>query len=174
MARHNKTGLTPAVIQELLNQGNTRSDIARMHGVSRQYINWIETNYGGVSKTPRQATKDSFPYETGGGYHGSIIERLLRHHLEYMATGGKGMSRDKLQRLRSFYTKLQRDNTVVVFDPEILPSEGNKFGGFAYVGRLDTDEGLIIRVNQYTKPLSPEDKELWRMPPRIPSPSMPN
>jgi hypothetical protein len=91
--------------------------------------------------------------------------KRLRDHGEWVATGGVGMSDDKLTRLRAFYRKLRDDNLVVEYDPTIPPIPGvsNK-GGWAYRQRTPTDEDLLIRVNEYTN-LTEEGRGIWRLPP---------
>jgi hypothetical protein len=81
-----------------------------------------------------------------------------------MATGGKGMSKDKLSRLRYWYRKLREENLVLEYDPDIAPIKGvsNK-GGFVYRERLRSDADLLIRVNQYTT-LTPEGRLIWCLP----------
>lgn len=143
-----------------------------MYGVTRQYVSWVVDQYPGVTRTPRESVREHYPFIHDGSFHGCIISRLLRHHLEYIATGGKGMSYEKLQRLRTFYERIQNENVVVEFDPDLPPYPGNKFGGFAYRPRLESDGALIIRINEHTKEITPVDLErFWRVPKRLPSPS---
>jgi hypothetical protein len=46
--------LTPAIIADLKAKGHTQSDIARMHGVTRQHVSWVKLTYGGY-QSPREA-----------------------------------------------------------------------------------------------------------------------
>ena len=146
----------------------TQSDIARIYGVTRAYVSWVKHQTQSFSRTPREAVMDHFPWRTTAEFHESSPYKRARDHLEYMATGGKGMSHDKLRRLRWFYDYLERDNVVLEFDPDIPPSEGIQTGGFAYQPRRKDDGDLIIRVNEHTT-LTEEGRMLWRFPPKKPT-----
>ncbi|AVO25772.1 helix-turn-helix DNA-binding protein [Mycobacterium phage Morrow] len=49
----NQPELTLAVVEDLKGKGYTQSEIARMYGVTRQYVSWIKHYYGG-RLTPRE------------------------------------------------------------------------------------------------------------------------
>lgn len=168
MPRPNKTGLTPTVIESLRNKGWSFSDIAREYDVTRQYVSWIRTNYKGVSETPREQAKKMFPWNVSAEFHRSSPHMRLRDHLEYMVTGGKGMSDRKLTLLRGFYKKLREEGLVVEFDPTIPPSPGIYTGGWAYREREESDGELIIRVNHLARELTDEERIVWRFPPVLP------
>ena len=100
--------------------------------------------------------------------------------MTYMATGGKGMTRDRLRTLRGFYQNLIEEDLVVEFDPNIPPgkpegdpksnrkkADGYKFGGFAYQKRVPEDGNLIIRVNEHTT-LTPEGEVYLTLPDVLP------
>ncbi|AVR57146.1 transcriptional repressor [Mycobacterium phage Pistachio] len=42
-----KSELSLAIIEDLRGKGYTQSEIARMYGVTRQYVSWIKHYYGG-------------------------------------------------------------------------------------------------------------------------------
>jgi hypothetical protein len=163
----NDAKLSLSIVEDLKNKGFTQSDIAEMFGVTRQYVSWIKHTYGG-QMTPREVVLQHFPFEVSARQSQSAPYRRLRDHGEYVATQGKGMSQDKLQRLRTFYRKLREDNVVLEFDPSIPPIPGvsNK-GGWAFRGRVSADEDLLIRVNGFTR-LTEEGRMIWRFPPREP------
>ncbi|MGE2734070.1 hypothetical protein [Mycolicibacterium vaccae] len=155
--------LTLAVVEDLKRKGFNQSEIARMYGVTRQYVSWIKHTYGG-SLTPRESVLKTFPWSVPEKMTQSVIYKRLRDHGEYMATGGAGMSDDKLMRLRSFYRKLRSDDVVVEFDPSNPPEPGvSLVGGFAYRPRTRGDGQLLIRVNAEIE-LSDEQKSIWRFP----------
>lgn len=160
-------GLSLADIEDLKRKGFNQSEIARMYGVTRQAVSKIKQKYGG-SLTPREQVNQSFPWKVSATQQQTSPYRLMRNHGEYIATGGKGMSDDKLRRLRNWYAKLREENVVLEFGPEIPPIEGvsNK-GGFAYRERRPEDGDLLIRVNEHTE-ISDEGKMIWRFPPREP------
>lgn len=160
--------LSLAEVEDLKGKGYSQSEIAEMYGVTRQYVSWIRKTYGG-RLTPREEALKHFPWDVPTDQLRASPYRRLRDHGEYMATGGIGMSNDKLNRLKSFYKKLRDENLVVEFDPDIPPIEGvaNK-GGFAFRERTPEDGDLLIRVNEFTV-LTNEGRMIWRFPPRDPS-----
>jgi predicted transcriptional regulator len=121
--------LTLAIVEDLKGKGFSQSEIADMYGVTRQYVSWIIHTYGG-RMTPRQMVHKHFPWKVSAEQGQSSPYRRMRDHGEYVATGGVGMSEDKLRRLRAFYQKLREENLVVEYDPNIPPIEGvsNKGG----------------------------------------------
>ena len=159
--------LTLSVVEDLKNKGFNQSEIAEMFGVTRQYVSWIKYYYGG-RLTPRELVLQHFPFQVSQQQGQTSPFRNLRSHAEYIATGGVGMSEDKLKRLRSFYRKLRDENLVVEFDPTLPPVEGvsNK-GGWAYRARIESDEDYLIRVNDYTD-LTDYGRVIWRFPPTEP------
>jgi hypothetical protein len=169
MARTNRSGLTAALIDTLRKQGYTQSQIAEMHGVTRQHVSWVKSHYGGVTPTAREFVMQHFPFKAGSRFHDSTFDRRLRDHLEYMQTGGLGMDANKLRRLLSFYKRLEAENLVVEFDPNNPPTEGNAVGGYVLRPREESDGDLIIRVNEHTEELTPAGKVLWRFPTELPT-----
>lgn len=143
------------------------ADVARALGVSRQTVSyhlkrgstegWESPAARAASKIPWGDLPAEIIAENSGPY------RRCRDHLLYMETGGEGMHREALRRLRNWYERLTTWNEVLEYDPSIPPSREIKYGRFAYRVRQKPDKDLIIRPNKYTK-LSPEDKELWRLP----------
>lgn len=163
MAKEALEELSPSVIDRLKNRGLSQSEIARMYNVTRQYISWIKYYHGG-RLTPREIVLQHFPFVVPAELTQTSPYRRLRDHGEYVATGGVGMSEDKLSRLRAFYTKLRDENLVVEYDREIPPLSGvsNK-GGWAFRKREPSDEDLLIRVNEFTE-LTEDGNEIWRFP----------
>lgn len=174
MTKHNPFGkgelpeLSLAVIEDLKAKGFTQSDIARLYNVTRQAVSYWTRAYNG-KRTPRQhVLEDNFPWQVSALQSRASAFRRLRDHGEYVATGGKGMSEDKLKRLRAFYRTIREDNVVLEFDPEIPPIDGfASMGGFAWRPRRKSDGDLIIRVNEHTK-MSDEGRMIWRLPPQLP------
>jgi predicted transcriptional regulator len=156
-----KTDLTPAQIAEyrIRNPHITQEQIAEMHGITPSRVSQIKHSAGGY-RTPREIVMDHYPWTVGREFTDQTIRQYTAHHLEYMATRGKGMSQRQLTRLRQFYQRMRKYDWVVEFNPEA--------GGFSYQKRTESDEDLIIRVNKFTAPLSAEGRLLWRYPPEIP------
>lgn len=155
------TTLTLSVIEALKSQGMTEAEIARQFGVTRQAVSWHVHTYGGTM-TPQQIVLKHFPFAVKDAQQDCSIYQRLRDHGAYYATGGKGMSEDRIKRLRWFYNKLRRNNWVIEFDPDLPPIEGvSKCGGWAYRERTPADGDLLIRVNKYTN-LTEYGQEIWR------------
>lgn len=163
----NKYKISIGIIEALKNQGMSQREIADLFGISEQAVSYHKYAYNG-SRTPREIVLQHFPWSVPAPMAHSSPYHRLRDHGEYMATAGKGMSDDKLRRLRSFYRKLRNDNVVLEFDPAIPPIPGvsNK-GGFAYRPRVDSDGELLIRVNTHTT-LTDEGRLIWCWPPKEP------
>jgi hypothetical protein len=159
--------LSLAVIEDLKNKGYSQSEIAEMFGKTRQAVSWHKHTYGG-KMTPREIVLQHFPWTVSAEQSQSSPYRRMRDHGEYIATGGKGMSEDKLNRLRTFYRKINEERLVLEFDPSLPPEPGvsNK-GGFAFRDRRPEDGDLLIRVNEFTN-LTDEGREIWRFPPQDP------
>lgn len=159
--------LSLSVVEDLKNKGFNQSEIAEMFGVTRQYVSWIKHTYGG-RLTPREIVLQAWPWTVSAEQSQTSPYRRMRDHGEYIATGGKGMSEDKLKRLRAFYRKLKDENVVLEFDPTIPPIPGvsNK-GGWAFRNRLPSDGDLIIRVNEYTD-ITEDGRMIWRFPRKEP------
>jgi hypothetical protein len=157
------TRLSKEVIEALKLKGYNQSQIAEMFNVSRQAVSWHLKTYGG-RMTPRQIVNESWPWGTTNAHGKAVPYKKLRDHGEFMATGGRGMSEDKLNRLRTWWRKLRDENLVVEFDPNIPPMPGvSPYGGFAYQERVSDDDDLLIRVNEHTR-LTEEGKMIWCWP----------
>lgn len=156
--------LTLSVIEELRGKGYNQSEIADMHGVTRQAVSWHKVVYGG-RLTPRQAVNKAWPWKTSVLHGKSTAYQRLRDLGEYMATGGIGMSDNKLDRLRKWLAFMREEELVLEFDPDLPPEPGlSPYGGFAYRQRRESDKDLLIRVNEHTN-LTPQGRLIWRWPP---------
>lgn len=164
----NLDGPTPAIIQALLNTGVTQAGIARMFGVSRQAIHDTCIRYGLKRQTRQEMLADVWPFKVPVELSNQYLFQLLRDHAEYMLTNGKGMTEDRLKRLRSFYRRLRDEDLVVEYDPDIPPEPGvSPQGGFAYRQRRKSDRGLLIRVNGHTN-TTEQGRDLWKFPAQEP------
>ncbi len=164
---NNKYVISIGLIEELKRKGYNQSDIARMFDVSRQAVSYHKVTYNG-SRTTREEVGDHFPWTMPVEVGRQSPARRLRDHGEYMATGGKGMSEDKLKRLRAFYKKLKDEDLVLEYNPDFKPVKGfaNK-GGFRLQPRRPSDGDLLIRKNKHTR-LTQEGRMIWRFPPVLP------
>lgn len=165
------SGLTPAIVDELRRRVNpetgrpyTLAEIARIFGVSRQYVSKLKKL--GTYRSPREMIMELWPWSVPPEQQNATYH-ILRDHLEYMATRGRYMQEWKLNQLAEFYDRLDRNNWVVEFSPDIEPNEHAENGGFTYRRRKPSDEGLIIRQNRVTR-LTSRGKVVWRFPPKRP------
>jgi hypothetical protein len=161
---NNKYKLSIAIIEDLKRKGYSQSDIARMFEVSAQAVTYHKKTYGGTH-TPREEVLEHFPWMVPEDMVQTSPYKRMRDHGEYFATGGKGMAKYKLDRLRAFYNKLREQGLVLEFDPTIEPEPGvSNRGGFAFRPRTPEDKDLLIRVNEYTN-LTEAGEMIWRFPP---------
>ncbi|QLF84641.1 immunity repressor [Mycobacterium phage Gail] len=154
--------LIPSVIEDLKRKGYNQSQIAGMHGVTRQAVSDMKIRYGG-SVTLRQSVNEAWPWETSNLHGKSSAYQRLRDHGEFMVTDGKGMSDSKIDKLKRWWKFLRDNDLVLEFDPNIDPYPGQKYGGFRYVPRVLEDEELLIRVNEHTK-MTPKGEVIWSWP----------
>lgn len=54
--------LTLSDVEALKAKGYTQSEIAKHFGVTRQYISWIKSYYGG-RLTPKEVIRQHFPFQ---------------------------------------------------------------------------------------------------------------
>lgn len=156
-------------IEELRRKGLNQTEIANMHGVSRQAVSWHKTTYGGAKST-RQIVNHAWPWKTTGLHAKAAAYQRLRDHGEFVASDGRGMSEYKLGRHAAWLKMMRRSDYVLEFDPNIPPTPGvAPGGGFAYRKRDPQIDGndLLIRVNEFTT-LTPEGRRLWSYPSATP------
>ena len=118
------------VIESLKNKGMNQTQIGKLFGVTRQAISWWIHTYNGALTKRAEILRAHWPFNTSTEHHSTSAARRLRDHAEFYATGGRGMSEVKIDRLPGFYRQLE--DHVVVFDPALPPPAGVRF-----VGRLD-------------------------------------
>jgi predicted XRE-type DNA-binding protein len=159
--------LTPAIIEDLKRKGLNQAQIGELFGISRQAVSKMKRSYGRFSMTPRERVMEQFPWKVPSALQQCGLDHRMRDHAEYVATGGKGMSHDKLDRLSKFYKRLDDEEVVVEFDPNLPPSDDAVCGGWRLVPRTNSDGDLMIRVNEYTT-ITSEGRMLWRIPRRRP------
>lgn len=160
-----RTPLTLSTIEDLRRKGFNQSQIAEMHGVTRQAVSWQKKTYGG-RLTTRQIVQQNWPWKTTKLHGKSKAYQRLRDHGEYMRVGSfKSMSEEKQRRLKSWWKMLRDKNLVLEFDPTIPPNSDGvaPYGGFRYVPRVEADDDLLIRVNEHTT-LTDEGELLWVFP----------
>jgi hypothetical protein len=160
--------ITRAQILELMNKHAwTPQQVADALGVSKQAVNHHLHHTGGPrwvhpAKAARallaQAITIADPVHTK-----SRPYRRLAEHAEYIQTGGRGMSRNKLVALRAWYKSLRDNGDVVVYDPSTGPRRGMRYGGWSYEPRTECDGSLIFRRNEHTH-VDDEAIDIWRVP----------
>lgn len=165
MTKHiGRAPLVPSTIEDLRRKGYNQSQIAEMHGVTRQAVSWQKKTYGG-RLTTRQIVQQAWPWETTKLHGKSKAYQRLRDHGEYMRVGSfRTMNEDKQKRLKSWWKMLRGQDVVLEFNPDFPPQAGvAPYGGFRYVPRTVEDDDLLIRVNEHTN-LTPEGEMLWAWP----------
>ncbi|AHJ86437.1 immunity repressor [Mycobacterium phage 40AC] len=158
-----RMALTLSSIEDLRRKGYNYQQIADMHGVTRQAVEWHVRVYGGHLNT-RQQVKALWPFDTRKPMDKSKAYQRLRDHGEYMAIGSfRTMGEDKRKRLLSWWKMLRENDVVVEFDPNIKPYPGMSGGGFRYVPREERDDDLLIRANEHTN-LTEKAEMIWSWP----------
>ena len=159
-----KTGLTPDLVRELLDDGLKQADIAREYGVSRQYVSKLAKQAG--HQNPFQILHENLPWDVPGEFTDNTLWKNLRRHGILMTTGKLGEA-DRIH-LRALYRKLALFNQVVDFDPDYPALPGlSSTPGFAYVPRTEKDEDFMVKIRPGTNITRIRD-HIWRMPPEIP------
>lgn len=153
-------------IEALEAKGLTREEIADLKGVTESGLSWHMRHTGGKPpETMVERLKKSLPWEITGERVWAAPYRWILLHLEFLETRGKGMSDMKIHKLKGFYRTMTERNSIVRYAPDIPPHPGQKFGGFQYVPRTESDEDLILRLDEYTR-IPAESRDRWRVPPR--------
>lgn len=163
--RPTRAPLLFSTIEDLRRKGHNQSEIAEMHGVTRQAVSWQKKTYGG-RMTPRDIVREAWPFQTTNAHTKSQPYQRLRDHGEFQTSGFKHMSDNKIMRLKAWWRKLRDEDVVLEFDPSIPPGPGMAGGGFRYVPRDIVTDGLelVIRVNEHTAPLDEKKSLIWSFP----------
>lgn len=147
------SGLTPALVNALLKQGMSPKEIAQDYGVTEQAVSNHKArggDGGATFKSPRDEAMEFFPWPNmEPSFKTSSLYWRLTDHLVFVVCGVRHLPMARRARLRSFYEKLIKTNTVAVFDPGIPAKPGSTTGGWDFVPRGDGDGDLIIRVNDH-------------------------
>lgn len=154
------TGLTPSLVLQLIDDGQSQSQIARDFGVSRQYVSKL-AKQGGF-ENPLNIMYENLPWEVKKDFVNNTIWKNVRRHGIWVSTGKLGEG-DKAH-LRSFYRKLLAFNVVVDYDPEYpsIPGISNT-NGFAFAARTPEDEDFVVKIRPGTRITAIGDR-LWRIP----------
>lgn len=147
----------------LRNKGLNDTEVAKVLGITKQGVSW-HLRRAGV-KTLSERVREYMPWEITGPQVKTNPYRQLRLHLEYREAGVSGISEGDRQRLRDLYRRLEEFSVVVRFDPDIPPYPGQKYGGFEFVPREESDGDLILRVDKHTK-IPADGRERWSLPAR--------
>ncbi len=169
----NEERLSLDIIEMLKRRGMNQSQVAELFGVTRQAVSYWVMTYNGALTARAEILRAHWPFTSDPAairrpltvsveHHQASVAHRLRDHAEYYATGGRGMSEDKLDRLATFYPTLE--NRVVMFDPALPPLPGFALsGGWALVPREAGDGRLMLRVNEHTI-MTDEAYRIWQLP----------
>jgi hypothetical protein len=69
--------------------------------------------------TPLETVGQLFTWNVAPRFADHPLNRIMREHGDYVATGGRGMSGEVLFRLETFYHKLHSENLVIEYDAGI-------------------------------------------------------
>ncbi|MBM7771951.1 hypothetical protein JOD54_002155 [Actinokineospora baliensis] len=158
-----RSGLTAALVDQLMKQGLTIEAIAAQYGVSKSAVSWHRNN-GGQFRKPREKAMEYFPWKTmDPRFKVAAHYKRVTEHLLFAVCGVDQLSDNQLDRLNSFHESLRDNRIVVEFDPAFPAKPGLASGGWDYVRREPADADLVIRVNEHTT-VTDEDRGLWRLP----------
>lgn len=158
--KNNRPGLSPEFIRGQYAKGNGPTEIAEALGCSRQAVSDMATRHGIYWDAVRRTVHENMPWSVPREFRNEVAYRYLLAHARYVETGGiEELSKEQVRRLRSFYRRLLRDDSVLEFRPDT---------GFEFHPREASDNNLVIRVNEFAKPLTPEGKFIWARPTTVP------
>ncbi|MCZ0973148.1 hypothetical protein O1L55_20640 [Streptomyces albulus] len=158
-------GFSPAVAKQLRAEGVSVIEIADLFGLTKQGVYWHLSSED--KNNPTSSTvKDLRPWRVPSPQQKASPYINMSYHLEYVISRGKGMSDQKIKRLRGWYKFfLDNPNLVLRFDPEIPPNAVAKCGGWDYVERSSEDGGLIIKKDM---DLTPQQMNALVIPAELP------
>jgi hypothetical protein len=157
--KNNRPGLSPDLIRAEFAKGRGPQAIADEVGCSRQAVWDMANRYGIHWDAARKTVHENMPWAVPSQFRNESAYRYLLAHARYVETGGEGMRDTELKRVRSFHRRLLRDDSVLEFNPNT---------GFEYHAREESDDNLCIRLNEYSRPLTPEGEFIWARPLSVP------
>lgn len=162
--------MTPQRIDELRRKGMTQNQVAKFFGVSRQAVSKMKHRYGNFTETPRERILRNYPFQHGGEHNQSVLFRRLKEHGLYIAGGAWALSKAQRRDLNRFYHRLRSQSLIVEYDPNTLPSPGNKYGGYSLVPRTkDDNPNSLVRKNTHTTITEEAERfGFWNFPPEDP------
>ncbi|AKK11091.1 helix-turn-helix domain-containing protein [Corynebacterium uterequi] len=161
------SGLTPEIVMQLMEAGESQSAIARTFKVSRQYVHKLAKQGGHKSENVGRIVTDNLPWEVPTEWQdGSLyyVIRLLAHY----NSGLYEISPSSLERVNALVKRLKLFQQVIDYDPRYPAVKGlSSKPGFAYVPRTPEDEGMAIKIRPGIR-LTDEGRKLWAMPKELP------
>lgn len=155
------TQLTPELTITLLDQGLSQAEIARLFGVTRQYVNQLAKR-GGRTPIAPQVTAN-LPWNVDPAYQSNSLYGGLRLLGSYQLDP-KSIRGSSIGKLHAFLRKIELFNQVLDYDPEYPAIRGySNTPGFALRPREETDEDFVIKIRPGVT-LTPIGKKIWRMP----------
>ncbi|AKK10419.1 helix-turn-helix domain-containing protein [Corynebacterium uterequi] len=162
------SGLTPELVMQLMEAGESQAAIARAFKVSRQYVHKL-AKQGGHETSQRLSDYVSrhFPWDIIPEANHSTLHQNIRL-LALWNLDQSALERGGRLKLRAFLNKLNGFQQVVDYNPNYKAVKGlNNKPGFAYVPRTPEDEGMAIKIRPGIR-LTDEGRKLWAMPKELP------
>ena len=157
------SGLSRDEIIRRIARGQKRTEIALDFGVTPQAVNYHLNGKGQRFKDPAQLAVEHIPWDVRPEHKEGMPYRMLRSHLKWVVARGRGLSDGDKARLFNWYRELVDLNLVVEYDPEAPPTHGLSSGGWRYLQREESDNDLVIRVNDLSH-MTDEAYEYFRLP----------
>lgn len=141
--------------------GWTYERIGALLDITKQGVKWRVNKYYTTVRQTVNRYMEAFD-GLGGDHSAAYMCRLVRWHLSVRVEPDY-LNQGQLDRLWTLYRRLRDEDLVVEYDPSIPYHEGDKYGGWRYTEREESDGDLLVRENDDTT-IKPEDRWIWTFP----------
>lgn len=156
--KNNRPGLTPELIRAEYAKGNGPKEVGDKYGCSRQAVSDMARRHNIFFDAARRTVHDNMPWDVPKEFRNQSAYRYLLAHTRYVEVGPDELTKVQLSRVRSFHRRVLQGD-VLEFNPNT---------GFEWKHRKPSDNNLCIRLNEYSKPLTPEGEFIWARPVDVP------
>lgn len=145
----------------MLENGFTQADIARLFGVTRQYVNQLAKRGGRLPLGPTVTA--NLPWEVDKAYRSNSLYGALRllgnYNLDPNSLRGSSIGK-----LHAFLRKATLYDLVLDYNPDYpaVPGYSNT-RGFAWCRRKSEDEDFVVKVRSGVV-ITPIGNKIWRIP----------